>query len=232
LKSEKGELSNNYRDQVEKIHTLLEEKDKIYSELDSMRNELNKISQEKDKINIEKEKLVLLKNKHEDEIEAFNALFQKIENEKSSASDKFSKSVNKLEKERESLVQERKSQLEKNELLTNEKSLLSKELEYLKLQENNNKGYIEKLESTNKSIFAENQKHIIEIEKLKFSNDILQKSKEGKEKKSSLFCEKSLLDSNEISTNFNTNSFSNCLNTTLLNSNKNNVYSALSRIQL
>jgi len=125
LKIEKEELSNNYKEQVEKIHLLLEEKDKIYSELDNMRTELNKVYQEKEKLNIEKEKLVLLKNKHEKEIENYSILLSKAEIDNSSSFDKFTKQNSKIDKDKEILQEEKRNLIEKIEALTSEITMTS-----------------------------------------------------------------------------------------------------------
>ena len=217
IKLEKNELSNNYKDQVEKIHLLLEEKDKIYSELDVMRTEQNKIYQEKEKINIEKEKLLLLKAKNLNEIESLNNSLNKLEIEKNNLQEKYSQAVGKYERERENLCEEKNSLSEKNDILTNEKILYTNEVDFLKHQETNTTAYIDKLESNNRNLFGENQNYQIEIEKLKIINENLQKSQSDK-KYSLKGGDKVLITSNEIISSLNTNnSFSNSINNTLLN---------------
>lgn len=175
MKIEKEELSNNYKEQVEKIHLLLEEKDKIYSELDNMRIELNKVNQEKDKLNIEKEKLILLKNKQEKEIENYSNLLSKAENDNSFSFDKFTKHNSKIDKDKEILQEEKRTLIEKIEALTSEITMTSNELDFIKHQEKNSKTYIEKLEVTNRNLLSENQTFQLEIEKLKFNYENLQK---------------------------------------------------------
>jgi exonuclease SbcC len=220
LKIEKEELSNNYKEQVEKIHLLLEEKDKIYSELDNMRTELNKVYQEKEKLNIEKEKLVLLKNKHEKEIENYSILLSKAEIDNSSSFDKFTKQNSKIDKDKEILQEEKRNLIEKIEALTSEITMTSNELDFVKHQENNAKTYIEKLEVTNRNLLSENQNFQLEIEKLKFNYENLQKAL--KEKKTfSVHGERQLTNIKEKLYNLSSNSISTSLINSSLNNDKN-----------
>lgn len=180
---------------------MLEEKDKIYSELDVLRTEQNKIFQEKEKINIEKEKLLLLKQNNHNEIETLNNLLNTIELEKSSLQEKNSQFGIKFKKEKELLFEEKRILIDKNESLANEKILNLNELDFLRNQEKNTKLYTEKLELANRTLFSENQDYQIELEKLKFNIDNLQKSL--KEKSSFI------ADKNEKIINFSNNSSTN-----------------------
>lgn len=215
MKFEKEELSNNYNEQVEKIHLLLEEKDKIYSDLDNMRIDLNRINQEKDKLNIEKEKLILLKNKNEKEIENYTNLLSRAEIENSSSFDKFTKNNSKQDKDKEILQQEKRTLMEKIEALTSEITMTSNELDFIKHQELNAKNYIEKLENANRNLLSENQSFQLENEKLKFNYENLQKMLKDK-KSNSLLTDRTSNNNKENFSNMTGNTISNSFNNTLI----------------
>ena len=215
MKFEKEELSNNYNEQVEKIHLLLEEKDKIYSDLDNMRIDLNRVNQEKDKLNIEKEKLILLKNKNEKEIENYTNLLSRAEIENSSSFDKFTKNNSKQDKDKEILQQEKRTLMEKIEALTSEITMTSNELDFIKHQELNAKNYIEKLENANRNLLSENQSFQLENEKLKFNYENLQKMLKDK-KSNSLLTDRTSNNNKENFSNMTGNTISNSFNNTLI----------------
>ena len=158
LRLEKFEITRNYKCQVDEIHNLIEEKDKLLNDLDFCKMELNKANQEKEKHIIEKGKL---------EIQ-----FEKLQLE-------LQKSIlnsNKIQSDKRTIEEDKKDLNEKIEILEKEKINYQKEIEILKLQNHNSKLNFEKSNNENKSLHTEVQNLHSEIEKLKQSQNVVDAS--------------------------------------------------------
>ncbi len=150
LKSEKNELSKLYKAQIDEIHKLIDEKDRLLNTIDSYRLQIEKHDSEKERYEIEKEKLNLQIQKYDLDNQKLRIVIERYENDKRRIEDDLQEIT------------------EKAEILLSEKNLKLKENEGLKNLLTNNQMLSDKILADKQNLIKEY--HILQndIEKMKF----------------------------------------------------------------
>jgi len=154
LRLEKFEIYKNYKSQVDEIHILIEDKERLINELDVVKADLSKVSTEKDRLIIEKGKLEIEKEKIQIEMQKEKMNYNKIQNEK------------------KAIENDKKEYADKIEIYSKEKSNFQKEIEVLKLQNHNAKLNLEKMSGENKNLHLDINNLHTEVEKLKLNGNL------------------------------------------------------------
>jgi hypothetical protein len=155
LKNEKNELVKLYKSQVDEIHLLIEEKDRLLNKIDSLKLEIEKHLSEKERIYIEKEKLEIQTQKSDLDCQ------------------KLKIHIERYESERKRMDEEIKDLCEKIEILNSEKGMRVKENESLKNLLTNNQNLSDKILLEKQNLIKEYQNLQLEFEKFKSEYGII-----------------------------------------------------------
>ena len=104
LKTDKAKLSKNYKAEIDEVHMLSDDKEKLTQKIEDFSNEAKRFRADKEKYEFEKEKLDLKNQKHDIELQKRTLLIEKLEIEKKKFEDDSKDDKEKINKYNEQMI--------------------------------------------------------------------------------------------------------------------------------